>query len=277
MRVCLKEEQRLREALKLKGIEMEEIDESVFDEDEEETCIVLDKELCIDHLVSDSALYVSLIVSMDSDEDEGAAQWSDIVIRGSPFGVRFKSKEVDTIKIQYAWATHFIFRGGLFIESSSPYSKTVGEILLRRTLTILREFCGFRQIENWGRHCYSSIVTGRLNHSLDLSLLKSLFPEIVHPYSFDLPDTTVFVRHEDLLATSASSRSLNVDPMCECLRCGLLIDSIEAFELFLERKPVVLFLLQSDGIISCQGIRSTKQMHECYTSLFPFLTIGSKK
>jgi hypothetical protein len=272
LRACLKEEQRLREALKKKGIVMEEVEECVFGK--EQTCIVLDTDLRINDLAFDSTIFVSLAVST-AEEGGGDAQWSDIVIRGSPFGVRYKSKEVETIKIQYAWATHFLFKGGLFIESS-PYSEAVSEILLRRTLTILREFCGFPTIQHCGRRCYSSVVSGTVNHSLNLTLLISLFPDVAQAYS-DHPGLIALIRYDDLVPTRPSSLSLKADPMDECLRCGLLIRSIEEFELFLVREPIVLFLLQEDGTISCQGAQSNEQMHHCYASLSPFLSICTKQ
>lgn len=274
LRMCNKEEQRLRNALARRNIVMEEL---VVDDFEHETTQFTLSNDTIDEILVENAVYVSLMVQPEGTDTD--AQWSDIVIKGSAYGVRYSSKECDTVKIRYAWGTHFLFRHGLFVEMLTT-TQRVGEKLLRRTLTILRDFCGFPSVENWHRQCYSSIVSGRIARSIDLSRLAQQCAHS-HPYmdsDDDTPPATVFIRYDQLrpLHHHLSPNTVYVTghPLHEALRCGSLVHSVEEFELFLTKVPLVLFLVQADGTVSCDGVQSREHARHCFEVLLAFLSLA---
>lgn len=268
LRMCLKEEQRLRDALLDKGIIMEEIDESVID------CIlpthITNGDFTIKDIAFDCSIYVSLFVQSEEDSEDNDTHWSDIVIKGSRYGVRYSSKEIDAIKIQYAWATHYLFKGGLFVESSRA-NACVTDILMRRTITILRQFCGFMTIGTWNRQCFSTIATGRVNRDhINLTRVRDHFP----CYLGSDDDGELIIIQYDALRQEKTQHALTTRPLPECLRCGPLIYTIEEYELFLTKQPLILFLIQNNGYISCEGIQSLEQVSGCFNTLFPLLSVG---
>lgn len=91
--------------------------------------------------------------------------------------VEYSCKKFAKVNLRYrGFVSHLLYTSSVFVETGSD-NQAVSRHLLKKTIRILREECGYPSINIHQRICQNIVATGRVNYQICLHVLKNRFQD----------------------------------------------------------------------------------------------------
>jgi TATA-box binding protein (TBP) (component of TFIID and TFIIIB) len=79
--------------------------------------------------------------------------------------------------------SHLIYSSYVIVETGSD-NQALSRILLQKTISIIRDECGYPRVKIQNRKCQNIVSTARFNSPISLNVLKQRFPDTIYKKNF---------------------------------------------------------------------------------------------